>query len=411
MNIESICGRIERDLKSLHQYTSTPGNGTTRLPFTQEIKAAGEHIKRIMEEAGFEVHTDNAGNIIGRLPGENSSLPAIATGSHMDTVLSGGNFDGQSGLIVGIELARMAADMDVKLKRDLIVVAFNDEEGVRFGTGYFGSRCIAGQVTVEELKKSIGRDGVSAYEAMKAFGLDPDNIASAAWDMSKIAAFIEMHIEQGPVLHQKGIEIGLVECIVGMERYAITVHGRPDHAGTTPMDMRHDAMEAATRVISKIPGWAREQGGGTVGTTGFMTVKPGGMNIVAEEVVFSVDVRSAGDDLVDNVIANIMAELEAACKDTDCTYEVDKKMDLNSVYLSKEMTAVLEKSCRKHGFTSLRMNSGAGHDAEIFGEYIPTAMVFVPSKDGRSHCAVESTEYIDIAKAALVVFDLLTELQ
>ncbi|MDR3161749.1 MAG: M20 family metallo-hydrolase [Spirochaetaceae bacterium] len=409
MNMDEMTENLKKNLRALHQYTATPGEGTTRLPFTKEARAAANHIRSMMEEVGLEVREDEAGNIIGLLKGADPSLPALVVGSHFDTVNNGGDFDGLAGVMTGIEIARMLKRET--LKRNFIVLGFCDEEGMRFGTGYFGSKSILGQVTQEELRHYKDKDDVSVYEAMKGYGLVPENLPRAAWDLKTIKAFVEMHIEQGPVLYQSGDELGLVECIVGIQRYIVTVRGRSDHAGTTPMDMRIDAVEAATRVISRIPDWAREKGEGTVATTGYIKVLPGGMNIVAEEVQFSVDVRSRNKASIDDIVAKIRDGLDESCKRNGATYTMDNKLTITPVNLSRDMLSRLEKFCKNRGYSYRRMISGAGHDALAIGQVLETVMVFVPSRDGRSHCPVEWTEYGDISKAVAVIYDLIMEMQ
>lgn len=411
MNLEFTTKRIKEDIENLSAYTSTPGNGTTRLPFTGEARAAVDYIRRTMEEAGLLVHEDEAGNIIGTLKGEDSSLPAIVTGSHFDTVVNGGDFDGLAGIVAGIEMARLLKDEGITLKRDFVVIGFCDEEGMRFGTGFFGSKSILGQMTVEELHRFKDKDGISVYEAMKSYGKTPEDIGTAAWDLDKIKAFIELHIEQGPVLDTKKLDVGLVDCIVGMQRYMVTVHGRPDHAGTTPMDMRIDAVDVATKVVSKIADWAREKGDGTVGTTGFMRVGPCAMNIVAETCEFSIDVRSTNNDNINDIVSKIRAALDAECSKAGASYDWLEKLVIEPVHLDGKMLDILENSCKSHQYSYLRLSSGAGHDALAIGQVLPTVMVFAPSRDGRSHCPVEWTEYDALAKAVHVTYDLLNEMQ
>jgi allantoate deiminase len=313
--------------------------------------------------------------------------------------------------MTGIEIARLIRQDCVTLKRNLIVAGFCDEEGLRFGTGYFGPKSILGQVTQEDLHRYKDKDGISVYQALKEYGKVPEDLPKAAWDLKTIGAFIEAHIEQGPVLYQSGKELGLVECIVGIQRYIVTVRGRSDHAGTTPMDMRIDAVESATKVISKIPDWAREKGDGTIATTGFIKVLPGGINIIAEEVQFSVDVRSRNIAHIEDIVAKIRCELDTVCSRNGASYVMDSKLNVSPVSLSEEMLAKLEQNCKKRGFSYRRMISGAGHDALAIGQILDTVMVFVPSKDGRSHCPVEWTEYRDIAKMVMVIYDLIVEMQ
>ena len=205
-----------------------------------------------MEEAGLEVTEDAAGNVIGTLKGENPDEPCVMMGSHYDSVVNGGDYDGIAGVICAIEVARLLKEEGITPKRNFVAVGFCDEEGMRFGTGYFGSGAMLGHRDVEYTKNFADTDGITIYEAMKGYGLDPEKIGEAAWKEGSIGHFLEAHIEQGPVLDAEGTELGLVEGIVGIQRYMVTVHGRADHAGTTPMDMRMDAVDAATKVISKV---------------------------------------------------------------------------------------------------------------------------------------------------------------
>ena len=410
MGIEEITGRIAKDLECLKQFTATPGNGCTRLPFTPEARGAVEYLKTIMQEAGMEVREDAAGNVIGVIKGTDPDAPCVMMGSHFDSVVNGGDFDGIAGAVCASEVARQLKDKGFQPKRDFVAVGFCDEEGMRFGTGYFGSGAMLGNRDVEHCKNFADTDGVTIYDAMKGYGLDPEKIEEAKWDVSKIGKFLELHIEQGPVLDAENIELGLVDCIVGIQRYMVTVHGRADHAGTTPMDMRMDAVDAATKVISKIPDWAREKADGTVATTGFIRTTPGGMNIVAEKVEFTVDIRSKNNDNINDIANRIRAALDREVAAMGGSYEIDTKLVITPVWLSEEMLDHMEESCKAHGYSYKKLPSGAGHDALEIGQVIPTVMLFVPSKDGRSHCPVEFTKYSDFAKASVVMTELAEDL-
>ena len=384
MEIEMVTGRIAQNLEHLKRFTSTPDAGCTRLPFTKETRDAVDYLRKEMEEIGLEVKEDAAGNIYGILRGTDSSLPCVMTGSHIDSVLHGG--------------------------RDLVVIGFMDEEGMRFGTGYFGSGAILGHRNAEYTRQFSDINGVTIAEAMKEYGLDPDKVEDAAWPEGSIGNFVEAHIEQGPVLDQKNIEIGLVTGIVGSQRYMVKVYGRADHAGTTPMDMRLDAADVAAKVISKIADWAREKADGTVATVGLIKVPNGGMNIVAEEVEFTVDIRSMNNDNINDIANRIKAALTRECKIMGGSFKIDTKLVITPVELSKSMLDKLETSCKTHGFSYMRMPSGAGHDSLEIGQQLPTVMVFVPSKDGRSHTPVEFSRYSDLAKASVLMTDLIADL-
>ncbi|MBM6827608.1 M20 family metallo-hydrolase [Mordavella massiliensis] len=406
MGIEDVTGRIARDLEHLKQYTATPGNGCTRLPFTKEARDAVNYLKELMTEAGLEVTEDAAGNVIGTLKGEDPDAPCVMMGSHYDSVVNGGDYDGIAGVICAIEVARILKEEGFVPKRNFVVVGFCDEEGMRFGTGYFGSGAMLGHRDVEYTKKFADTDGVTIYDAMKGYGLDPEKIGEAAWKEGSIGQFLEAHIEQGPVLDAEGTELGLVEGIVGIQRYMVTVHGRADHAGTTPMDMRMDAVDAATKVISKIADWAREKADGTVSTVGYINTVPGGMNIVAEKVEFTVDIRSMNNDNINDITNRIRKALDKEVAEYGGSYEMDNKLTITPVHLSSEMLDFMEADCKERGYTYRRMPSGAGHDSLEIGQSIPTVMIFTPSKEGRSHCPVEFTKYSEFAKASVIMKDL-----
>ena len=406
MGIEEVTGRIARDLEHLKQFTATPGNGCTRLPFTKEAREAVNYLRQLMEEAGLEVTEDAAGNVIGTLKGENPDEPCVMMGSHYDSVVNGGDYDGIAGVICAIEVARLLKEEGITPKRNFVAVGFCDEEGMRFGTGYFGSGAMLGHRDVEYTKNFADTDGITIYEAMKGYGLDPEKIGEAAWKEGSIGHFLEAHIEQGPVLDAEGTELGLVEGIVGIQRYMVTVHGRADHAGTTPMDMRMDAVDAATKVISKIADWAREKADGTVSTVGYINTVPGGMNIVAEKVEFTVDIRSMNNDNINDITNRIRKALDKEVAEFGGSYEMDNKLTITPVHLSEEMLDIMEEDCKAKGYSYRRMPSGAGHDSLEIGQTIPTVMIFTPSKDGRSHCPVEFTKYSEFAKAATIMKDL-----
>ena len=410
MNLETSINRIKVDIEAASGCTATPGKGATRLPFTAEARQVVEHIKRMMKDAELgNVREDAIGNVIGVLEGENPREKAVMIGSHYDTVINGGNFDGFAGIAAALEVCRLLRDNGAKLRRNLVVIALNGEEGISF-CGYLGSQAMAGQINLSDLHNLKNADGMTAYAAMKAYGLTPEKISEATQTLDGVGTFIEMHIEQGAVLYECGIDIGLVECIVGMERYMVAVRGRADHAGTTPMDMRLDPVEAAARVIAKIPSFAREVGN-SVATVGIVKVTPCAANVVAKEVQFSIDVRSSDKSHINAVTAKIFAELEKAAAETGTSYEADKQISIDPLMLHEPLIGAMEEICETQGYSSLRMNSGAGHDAAIIGNLCNAAMLFVPSVDGRSHSPVEWSEYADIAKAADVMYELIIKLQ
>ena len=399
--------RIQRDLEELSRFTSTPGQGCTRLPFTPQTRAAADYLKQRMTQAGLQAREDGAGNVFGVLPGRDRALPCVMCGSHYDTVYQGGGYDGIAGVACAIELARVLREEGIALPMDYVAAAFMDEEGCRFGNGYFGSRAMLGEMTAEECRRYADRDGVTVYDAMRDYGLVPEEIGRAAWPAGSIGRFLEIHIEQGPVLDARNIELGIVECIVGIQRYLITVRGRADHAGTTPMDMRLDAVDMASRVISQIAPMARSGCPGTVATVGYLVSEPGAVNIVARQARFSVDIRSPDGETVERIAGEIRALLERETARAGAGFEMKPTLSVPPLALSAAMGARMERSCREHGYTCLRLPSGAGHDSLAIGRSIETAMLFVPSRDGRSHCPEEYTPAPAFGKAVQILYDLI----
>ena len=397
--VKDITQRVKEHLEALREFTATPGEGVTRLPFTNEARQAIDYLRNAMEEAGLSVRLDATGALIGRLEGTDPDAPAIMIGSHYDTVRSGGAYDGIAGVVAAIETVRVIRESGAKLRHPIDVCAFNDEEGIMYGIGFLSSKAMIGARTVRELKEYKDPDGESLYDAMKRFGLEPEDISLCALDPEKVRCFLEVHIEQGPVLHAKGIELGLVDVIAGLRRYRITMRGEANHAGSTPMDMRHDAVEAAAKVISLIPGWAREVGEGTVATVGYMRVSPNALNTVAGEVEWTIDCRSSRMENVNAVLIKMMQKLEEVKEETGVEYVFEPLVSIEPGVMEPHLVDLLEEACKEKDYSCRRMLSGASHDAHILCEKVPCAMIFIPSKDGVSHSPLEHSEYFDLAHA------------
>ncbi|MCX7781578.1 MAG: Zn-dependent hydrolase, partial [Negativicutes bacterium] len=291
---ETNVKRIQHDLEMMARHTATPGAGVTRFSFTEQDRLTREYIKSRMRECNLTVYEDAAGAVIGRREGAKGDAPVVMVGSHFDSVKNGGAFDGPAGVVAALEIAGILNENQVKTEYPIEFVALIEEEGGRFGGGLFGSRAMAGRVTQEELTEFKDAQGISMAEAMAAFGFDPAKIGEAARKPEQLRAFLELHIEQGPILETTGIDAGIVETVVGLTQLEITLTGRPDHAGTTPMAMRADALVAAADIIRLVNRLAQEAGEGTVATVGRLAVSPGAANIVPGNVVFTVDIRSAG---------------------------------------------------------------------------------------------------------------------
>lgn len=398
--MESKAERLERDLTTLAKYTATPGSGVTRFSFTQEDQAAREYIKAKMVEAGLTVREDAAGNVIGRREGDVPG-PVVMVGSHFDSVRHGGPFDGIAGVVAALEIARVLQEHNVKTHYPIEFIAMVEEEGGRFGAGLFGSRAMAGKVTQEELRRNKDVQGISTAEAMAAFGFPPENIQAAVRHPEELKAFLELHIEQGPVLEAEGIDVGIVEIIVGIVEYEVEIIGRPDHAGTTPMTMRADALVAASQVVQAVERLAREADG-AVGTVGRLEVAPGAANIVPGKVTFTVDFRAKDKETLDNLVSGLKNTLHKVCRG-DVTFTLTEKLYVPPVSLPESIRGLFLREAQARGISTKVMLSGAGHDAMVFAGLTDVGLLFVPSRGGRSHCPEEWTDYIALKKGVDVL--------
>lgn len=407
--METNLERIKKDIEAIGEFTATPGNGTTRFSFTKEDREAREYIKGEMLKAGLEVFEDAAGTVVGELKGEVEG-PVVMIGSHFDSVKNGGSFDGPAGVVTALEVARVFKEKNLKPKYPVQFVALIEEEGGRFGGGLFGSRAMAGKVTREDLDRFKDSEGMSVAQAMRDFGFNPDKIKEAERKPQDIKCFLELHIEQGPILETLGKDIGIVEYIVGIKEFEVIIKGRPDHAGTTPMNMRADALDGAVNVISKISGFAKEAAFGTVATVGKLNVLPGAANIVPGEVNFLVDIRSKKSECIEEVEKNIVSELEKVCREMSLQYEVIQKLHVSPVKVSEKLVDLLKNDCKKLGFSQEIMLSGAGHDAMVMSQITDIGLVFVPSRGGRSHCPEEWTDYEALQKGVELCYNLVKEI-
>ena len=400
--LKLIEDNIIKALDALQEFTATPGCGVTRFPYSKEARDACSYLKKLMEAVGLAVRMDNSGAVIGRLEGK--SPATIMIGSHFDSVKHGGAYDGIAGVVCAIEVARLLKESGTELGYSLEVIATNDEEGARFNVGLFTGKVLLGQLSSEDLKAQVDADGVSVYQAMAAYGLKPEEIAEHKRD--DIKAFIEIHIEQGPVLEAEHKEIGIVDVIVGIKRARIRINGRADHAGTMPMHMRKDALEQATKVISKIGDRARLFRN-CVATVGYLQVEPNVMNIIPQSVTFVVDIRGVDEETIMTQYYSLLADLDKMSLESGLTYYVENLLYAEPVRMDEEIKGHFETSCIERQYDYMHLPSGAGHDAQIFGAQLPAAMLFVPSAGGRSHCPEEKSEAKDLAKAVLVAYDAL----
>lgn len=401
--------RIKKNIETLATFNATPGNGVTRHSFTNEDKQARAYIKEALAQLGLKIWEDGYSNLFGRLEGENPDAPAIMIGSHYDSVTNGGQFDGPAGLVAALETLCVIKENNIALYHPIELVAMNDEEGVRFGTGVSNSRAMAGVMRDEELDTVKDKDGVSLREAITSLGITPD-LNSARRKKGSLKAFVELHIEQGPILENGGSDVGLVETIVGLDRYEVTIHGKAGHAGTTPMDSRNDAMVAAAEYTLAVNKAVKEVGHGTVGTVGQIKLFPNASNVIPQQAVLSVDVRSTKEPYltaVEQKLKTAIAQIEAAH-----TVKIDavKKLYVPPVDMSPETISAMENICDALGYRHVKMNSGAGHDAMIMAQITAANLIFVPSKNGLSHHPDEWTDYEQLQKGVELMLETVLKL-
>ncbi|MCM3675181.1 Zn-dependent hydrolase [Peribacillus simplex] len=407
----SLIERIEKQIKDLSEFTSTPGKGTTRLTYSKEDLLTRNYIKNKMMEYGLTVQEDGFGNIFGKLEGTLKDAPSVLFGSHFDSVPNGGAYDGPAGVIVALEVAALFAENQLTPKYPLEIVALIEEEGARFGGGLLGSRGIVGTLSEESFKNLRDKEGITTIEAMSKIGLDFS--LPKRRNPNSIKAFLELHIEQGPILEEKNIPIGVVEAIVGLTQLEVTIEGKAGHAGTTPMDRRTDALVATAQIISQLPSFAIEEGEGTVITTGRLHVLPNGANVIPNKVVFSVDIRSSKEEHINNVIKRMKALIESYHQQGIRT-TAEQLLYMPPKVLSNEIKALLKDKSSDLEIPYCSINSGAGHDAMVFSDVTDVGMLFVPSKAGLSHCPEEWSDARHLANGVQIFYEVakcLTEVE
>lgn len=401
--------RIQRLIEGLDQFTATPGKGTTRLTYSLEFRQASDFLRAEMEAVGLTVREDAIGNLIGRLEGSDPDLAPVLIGSHFDSVPNGGKFDGQAGVVAGIEIACLFKERGLAPERSIEIIAMIEEEGTRFGGGLVASRILTGGLDTRSLDDLPDDDGITMAQAMAAYGLDPALAYRAVLKPGSVHAFLELHIEQGPVLEAHGEDVGIVERIVGMAQLKATFRGQAGHAGTTPMNARRDALVGAVGALSQLPDLARAIGQDAVLTVGKLEVRPGGANVIPDLVTFSVDIRAPGADAVRALVDLTRSVIEGA-GGNGLTVEVDEQLFVPPVPLSAELHGTLSRHAGRLGLKSRTMVSGAGHDAMIMVGFVPTGLIFVPSRNGISHAPEEWTDYEQLARGVDVLFASVCEL-
>lgn len=398
--IKADVQRVARFLGELAKIGRDPDGGFSRLAFSETEREAHALFRSTLDGYGLRTTTDAVGNSYGFLDGS-EDLPALVTGSHLDTVYQGGNYDGAVGVAAGVEIARVLAETG-DLRRPLWVVAFAGEEGARFGAPCIGSRLLTGSFGSETLKTLTDRDGRSAYDCAVEVGLQPDQAASARWTADDLACFVEVHIEQGRVLEARERQLGIVHSIGGSTRIALVFAGRADHSGATPMWLRHDALAAAADFVLAAERRAKKHAT-TVATVGRLDVSPNSLTTVPGEVACTLDVRDIDSDRQRDLAEELLDDVIRIGNSRAVDVSARRLSDQSPVVLHGTVHSLLASSATDIGLDFISMPSGASHDAAHIANLTPTGMVFVPCREGISHSPEEHADPEPIARAVDVV--------
>jgi N-carbamoyl-L-amino-acid hydrolase len=391
-------GRVQEHLAELARFGVNPEGGVSRVAYSDADIAGRAYVKSLMDAAGLDVRIDAAGNLIGRREGSDRELPTIVVGSHTDSVPHGGNYDGDVGVMGGIEAAQQLRDRHVRLRHALEIVDFTDEEG-----GLVGSRAMAGDLSAATLDL-VNSSGRSVRDGIRALGGDPDAVGHARRSPSDLAAYLELHIEQGGTLERTHTDIGVVQGIVGIHWWEATVTGIANHAGTTPMDQRHDALLAASELVLAVNATATELPGRQVATVGRIRAEPGAPNVIPGRVALSIEVRDLDAARIEAVFERIRARAGEIARARGISIEFrDLEATAVPALTDSRIQRIIDSAAHALGLTTMAMPSGAGHDAQDIARIAPIGMIFVPSVDGISHSPREYTAPADIAHGVNVL--------
>ena len=407
----STATRLHDAIAELAGFNDDPAaGGITREVYTPTYGAALERVAAWMRAAGLDVRLDAVGNLFGRWQGSEPDARLVLTGSHVDTTLNAGRYDGVLGVLGAIEAVHLLRDAGTAPRRSIELVAWAGEEP-RFGTGCVGSRAAAGQLARADIDRLRDRDGTSMAAALREAGFDPDRLADATIDPAGVHALVELHIEQGAVLEDAGESIGVVTAIAAPHDVRLTLRGAATHAGATPMRLRRDALAGAAEAITLVERLARETPSGTtVGTVGVLRVRPGAINVVPGEVEMDVDVRDSDLPARTQVVDALLAGAREIAARRGLELEVTPIVEDTPVACEPLVVDAAEAAARELGLPFRRMTSGAYHDAMVLGSRVPIGMIFVPSVGGVSHHPDEYTEPADLERGVRVLAGTLARL-
>lgn len=405
--MEKLFKEIDSNIEWLTSFGKDPKGGITRLLYTDSWLEAQNALKEKFQELGMDAYFDDVGNLFGRVEGTELPDETITTGSHVDTVVNGGVFDGQLGILGGMMAIQNLIKKHGKPKRSIEVISMAEEEGSRFPYVFWGSKNIFGLADAEEMKDVEDSEGKSFVEEMRRCGFDFNKNNTARKD---IKAFVELHIEQGNTLEMEEKSIGVVTDIAGQRRYEVVLKGEANHAGTTLMKYRKDTVEAFSRIVSESLRKAKEEGDPLVLTFGHVEPKPNTVNVVPGETVFSIDCRHTDMETLESFTEDMEKTMEDIAEEMGIDIEINRWMDAPPVPMDDRVISIVENACKSQDLNYKIMHSGAGHDAQIFGPKVATGMIFVPSIKGISHNPEEMTETKDLAQGILALEETLYEL-
>ena len=397
--------RINQTMQELGELGDSP-EGMLRVAYSPEDKAGRDYAIKMMQEAGLETHIDTAGNIIGRRPGSDDSLPAIAMGSHTDTVPKGGKYDGALGVMAAIEVIRTLEEQGHNTRHPLEVINFTNEEGTRFHRWLVGSRSMSGLLEQEDLD-AVDDDGLSLGPCLADIGGDISRIEEAVRKPGELAAYFELHIEQGPYLDRSGTPIGVVTGITGRAVFEVEIEGKANHAGTTPMSTRRDALVSASKLVLAIQKMAAEQEICRVSTVGSIKAVPNAVNVIPGSASIGLEFRDTDMEALASAEQELQRITDQAVIDDAVDIDVIRHRFTTSVPITPDMQAMVAEAAENCGFEWESLPSGAGHDAQAVANIAPVAMIFVPSLDGISHSKEEYSTPQDCANGAQVLLELL----
>lgn len=399
---------IQENVDLLSGIGSDPTGGMTRLLYSDSWLEAQNAVKNKLEEIGMETHFDEIGNLFGRMEGSKYPDETIMSGSHIDTVINGGNLDGQFGVIAAYVAMAYLKETYGQPLRSMEVISMAEEEGSRFPTVFWGSKNFVNEAKIEDVESISDFEGIKFVDAMRQAGFDFKKGEQKRRE--DIKAFVELHIEQGNVLENEELQIGVVNSIAGQRRYTIVLKGQANHAGTTPMGYRRDAVYAFSRICSESIEKARAVGDPLVLTFGKVEPKPNTVNVVPGEVLFTIDCRHTDSDVLIGFTQKLEQRINEIATEMDIEATIDLWMDEAPVPMDANIVAILEEAAEKANMKYRVMHSGAGHDSQIIAPHYPTAMIFVPSIGGISHNPAEATKLEDLVEGVKMMASALYEL-